>query len=486
MASPMSTTAVSTVAAVILAAGKGTRMKSARPKVLHPVLGKPLVSWSIEAVGGAAVGDVTCVVGHGKDEVVAVLQARHGAGVRTVVQTEQRGTGHAVMVALPSLSPTVTEVLVVCGDTPRLDAARLAELIALRRTENARVALWTTRLPEPRGYGRIVRDGSGAIVAIVEEKDATDAQRHLSEVNPGVYCFDAAFLRQGLPQLTSNNAAGELYLTDLIAVAVKAGAGSVVGLAVDEDITLGINDRVQLAMAEKWARARRVASLRLAGVTVTDEAGVVVDSDVVCGEDTTIAASVALHGTTRVGSRVSIGQGCVITNCTIDDDVVIHPYSVCDGAHVRAGAVVGPFARLRPQADVGEGAHVGNFVELKKTVLGKGSKANHLAYLGDAVIGSGVNVGAGTITCNYDGHGKYQTTLEDDVFVGSNSTLVAPITVGQGAYVAAGSVVTEDVPGDAVAFGRSRQENKLGRAPAVRERNARNAGKPVTSRPRDT
>lgn len=471
------TVAPGSVAAVILAAGKGTRMKSARPKVLHAVLGKPLVSWSVDAVHQAGVVDVICVVGHGKDEVEAVLHARHGDAVRAVVQTEQRGTGHAVQVALPSLSADVAEVLVVCGDTPRLDATRLAALIALRRQRHSLVAMWTTTVSEPRGYGRIVRDDQGAIVAIVEEKDATDAQRRLREVNPGVYCFDAAFLREGLPKLTSNNAAGELYLTDAIALAVERSVGSVVGLDVDEAITLGINDRVQLALAERQARARRVHELRLAGVTILDDAGVVIDSDVSCGEDTTIAASVALHGRTRVGARVSIGQGCVITDCVIDDDVVIHPYSVCDSAHVRSHAVVGPFARLRPAADVGEGAHVGNFVELKKTVLGKGSKANHLAYLGDAVIGAGVNVGAGTITCNYDGHGKYQTTLRDGVFIGSNSTLVAPITIGQHAYIAAGSVVTEDVPADAVAFGRARQENKAGRATVVRERNARKAGK---------
>ena len=463
--------------AIILAAGKGTRMKSARPKVLHAVLGKPLVSWVVDAVVAAGASDVVGVIGHGAEQVSKTLQTRHGTHVTTIVQPEQNGTGHAVLCALPAIADDVDDVLIVCGDTPRVGAEELAALVALRRREGSLLALWTTTLPQPRGYGRIARDGGGRVCAIVEEKDASEAERALTEINPGVYCVDAAFLRRALPKLTANNAAGELYLTDLVAFAVAERADSVSGLVVDVDLTQGINDRVQLAEAEQWARARRARQLRLEGVTIVDDRTVSIDADVVVGTDVTIEPGVALRGKTVIGNDVVIGHGAVITDCRIDDGVVVHAYSVCDKAHVRMNAIVGPFARLRPDADVGVGAHVGNFVELKKTVLGAGSKANHLAYLGDAVIGEGVNVGAGTITCNYDGIGKHQTVLGDGVFVGSNSTLVAPLLVGAGAYVAAGSVITEDVPADALALGRARQTNKDQRAAVVRENNAVRAGK---------
>ncbi|HEY1100414.1 MAG TPA: bifunctional UDP-N-acetylglucosamine diphosphorylase/glucosamine-1-phosphate N-acetyltransferase GlmU [Myxococcota bacterium] len=472
--------AASRLFAILLAAGKGTRMKSALPKVLHPVLGKPLVSWAVDAVVAAGASDVVAVIGHGAGHVASVLKTRHGDRVSTVVQEQQNGTGHAVLCALPAVPADVDDVLIVCGDTPRLGAAELKALVALRRRDAALLALWTTRVETPKGYGRIVRDASqpaGHVVGIVEEKDATEQQRAITEINPGVYCVEAAFLRRALPKLTANNAAGELYLTDLVALAVGERADAIAALDVDVDLTQGINDRVQLSEAEQWARARRARQLRLDGVTIVDERTVTVDSDVVVGIDVTIEPGVALTGKTRIGNNVHIGQGAVITDCVIDDDVVIHPYSVCDKAHVRSKAVVGPFARLRPDADVGEGAHVGNFVELKKTVLGSGSKANHLAYLGDAVIGTGVNVGAGTITCNYDGIGKHQTVLGDDVFVGSNSTLVAPVLVGKGAYIGAASVITENVPADALALGRARQVTKERRAAEIREKNAARAGK---------
>jgi bifunctional UDP-N-acetylglucosamine pyrophosphorylase/glucosamine-1-phosphate N-acetyltransferase len=473
----MHATAAPRLFSVVLAAGKGTRMKSARPKVLHPVLGKPLVDWVIDAVFSAGATDVVGVVGHGAEAVTAELRARYGSRVGTVVQADQRGTGHAVLCALPAIPDDVDDVLIVCGDTPRLGAEQLRALVDQRRTSNALVAMWTTIVSEPRGYGRIARDDAGAVQSIVEEKDATPAQRAITEINPGVYCVQAAFLRASLPKLTPNNAAGELYLTDIIALAVAARAGSVVTCVVDVDLTQGINDRVQLAEAEAWARARRARQLRLDGVTIVNEASTTIEADVVVGTDVTIEPGVSLRGQTIIGNTVTIGQGSVITNCRLDDGVVVHPYSVCDNALVRGNAVVGPFARLRPEADVGVGAHVGNFVELKKTKLGAGSKANHLAYLGDADIGAGVNVGAGTITCNYDGIGKHKTTISDGVFVGSNSTLVAPLAIGEGAYIAAGSVVTDAVPNDAIAFGRARQENKAGRAADLRARNAARAKK---------
>ncbi len=459
------------VVAVVLAAGKGTRMKSRRPKVLHEIAGKPLVSWSVDAVRAAGCSDVVVVVGHGADEVGAVLTRRH-TGVRTAIQSEQRGTGHALLMALPAL-PEAGVVVVVCGDTPRITPVAIGALLQARGT--APMALWTTRLSEPRGYGRIVRDAAGAVSAIVEEKDASDAQRQLQEVNPGVYAFDIAFLRAQLPKLKNDNAAGELYLTDLVRLCTESG-NEVASIDVDDGITLGINDRRQLADAEDWARAEIQGRLLLAGVTLRNRASICVEADVVCGEDVVLEAGVSLRGSTRLGRNVIVGQGAVLTDTLVGDDVVIHSYCVCDRAVVGPSAIVGPFARLRPEADVGEGAHVGNFVELKKTRLGKGSKANHLAYLGDADIGAGVNVGAGTITCNYDGIGKHKTVLRDGVFVGSNATLVAPLVVGKDAYIAAGSVVTDTVPDDAVAFGRARQVNKEGHARAVRDKNAIRVG----------
>jgi len=464
------------IAAIVLAAGKGTRMKGALPKVLHSVLDRPMVSWVIDAVSAAGVGDIVVVIGHGKERVLAHLQSAHPT-VRTVEQKEQKGTGHAVQVALPDVR--ADSVLVVCGDTPRLDAQALRALCAAQRDHKAPVAMWTTTLAVPFGYGRIVRDDDGAVTAIVEEKDASPALRALTEVNPGVYCIDRAFLERALSSLRTDNAAGELYLTDVVAQAAAASStsGGVVAVSVPAEMTLGVNDREHLADACAWARRARVRQLRLGGVSIPDDAGVAIGANVTVGEDTTIAAGVSITGKTTIGARVIVGQGCVINACTIADDVVIHPYSVCDTAAVQQGAIIGPFARLRPEANVGEGAHVGNFVELKKTNLGKGSKANHLAYLGDAVIGAGVNVGAGTITCNYDGHGKHKTTIEDSVFVGSNSTLVAPVVLGEGSYVAAGSVVTDDVSKDAVAFGRARQSEKAGHAKVVRERNKARAGK---------
>jgi bifunctional UDP-N-acetylglucosamine pyrophosphorylase/glucosamine-1-phosphate N-acetyltransferase len=365
---------------------------------------------------------------------------------------------------------------VVCGDTPRIEASALARLVALRADERAAVALWTTHIAPPRGYGRIVRDDAGRVRAIVEEKDASDAQRALTEVNPGVYCFDAVFLRAALPRLSTDNAAGELYLTDVIGLAVADGA-YVATMAVDAAITHGVNDRLQLAEAEAFVGRRIVDDAMRAGVTVHDPGSVVIGPDVVFGTDVDIGPRCIVTGRTRVAEGAALGPGCVVVDSVIDDGAVIHAYSLLQQAHVGRNASVGPFARLRPDADVGDDAHVGNFVELKKTKLGRGSKANHLAYLGDAVIGAGVNVGAGTITCNYDGIGKHVTTIEDGVFVGSNSTLVAPVVLGRDSYVAAGSVVTEAVPGDAVAFGRARQTNKDGRAAVVRANNARRAGK---------
>jgi bifunctional UDP-N-acetylglucosamine pyrophosphorylase / glucosamine-1-phosphate N-acetyltransferase len=460
--------------AVVLAAGKGTRMKSALPKVLHEACGQPLLTWVVDSVHQAGINDVVVVTGHGSDAVRAMLQQRYGARVRTVLQAEQRGTGHAAQMALPAIGDC-DDVLLVYGDTPLLTPASLQRLLQARREQDAAVALWTTTMAQPHGYGRIVREGN-QVVAIAEQRDATPAQQQITEVNPGVYCVRASFLGSALGQLQPQNAQGEYYLTDLIMLA-NAARERVVGVGVDVQETDGINDRVQLAAASKLLRTRIVRHHQRAGVTFVDDENVWVDASVVMGEDVVVEPMVRLQGATRIGANVRLGQGSVLVDTVVGDGVVIKPYSVCEQATVGARSVVGPFTRLRPDAVLDEDAHVGNFVELKKTKLGKGSKANHLAYLGDAVIGAGVNVGAGTITCNYDGVAKHQTTLDDGVFVGSNSTLVAPLHVHERAYVAAGSVITDEVEADALAFGRAKQHNKAGYAAQLRQRQQAAKGK---------
>ena len=471
------------IAAIVLAAGKGTRMKSALPKVLHEAAGKPLLLWPVEAARSVGGNPLVVVIGHGAEQVERLLQDRFagaagkaGGEVGTAMQADQKGTGHAVMQAMPALEGFAGTVLILYGDTPLLTAASLQRLLDDKARAAAPLALWTTTLSDPTGYGRIVRAADGSVDRIVEHKDASPAERTIREVNPGCYAVDASFLRASLPQLSNHNAQGEYYLTDLIALA-RAGGHVVVGVEVDPEETLGVNDRVQLAEVSAVLRRRVQRRAQLAGVTIVDPASTHIDDDVSFGRDVVVEPGVMLRGRTRIGDGVRIGVGCVIQDTVIEAAALVHPYTLCDGATVGSGAIVGPFARLRPDTVLLEGAHVGNFVELKKTRLGRGSKANHLAYLGDSEIGSGVNIGAGTITCNYDGAGKYRTQLGDNVFVGSNSTLVAPIEVQAGAYIAAGSVVTEPVPQDAVAFGRARQSNKEGHAPIVRERNAARAKK---------
>jgi bifunctional UDP-N-acetylglucosamine pyrophosphorylase/glucosamine-1-phosphate N-acetyltransferase len=458
------------VAAVVLAAGKGTRMKSAIPKVLHPACGKPLVAWPVEAVIAAGAAPVVVVTGHGREHVEAALTGRF-PGARMAHQAEQKGTGHAAQVALAALEGFSGTVLIVYGDCPLLTSTSLAALVELRARMGSPVALWTTRLQDPTGYGRIVRGKDGLLERIVEQRDASPSERAVDEINPGVYAVDATFLRAALGKLKANNAQGELYLTDIVALARDEGR-AVPTLEVPAEETLGVNDRAQLAEAATVLRARVVRRAMLDGVSFVDPATAYVDATVRFGIDVLIGPHVTLAGSTTIGEGAQIGAGCVLTDTVVEPGVVMHPYSVCDSAKVGTRAIVGPFSRLRPAAVLEEGAHVGNFVELKKTRLGKGAKANHLAYLGDADIGAGTNIGAGTITCNYDGVGKHVTQIGDDVFIGSNSTLVAPVVVEKRAYVAAGSVVTERVPEDALALGRARQTNKEGYAKKVRDKTA--------------
>jgi bifunctional UDP-N-acetylglucosamine pyrophosphorylase/glucosamine-1-phosphate N-acetyltransferase len=450
------------LAAVVLAAGQGTRMKSATAKVLHELAGKPLAWYAVRAALDAGASPVVVVVGHQAAAVEERLRAElPGAPLRFALQTEQKGTAHAVLAARAALRGVAGPVAILSGDVPLLSAATLRRVVAARGRARAPLALATMALAEPRGYGRVVRDAAGRPSRIVEERDASDAERALQEVNAGLYCADAAFLWRALARVGSANAQGEFYLTDLVAMAARRGRP--VAVEVDPLEASGVNDREELARAGQVLQRRRASALMRAGVTLEAPERFLCDVGVEIAPDTVIEPDVRLRGATRIGPGCRLGQGSVLADAVLATGVTVRPYTVIEGpATVGAGAVLGPFSRLRPGSELGEGVHVGNFVETKKTRLGKGSKANHLAYLGDAVVGAGVNVGAGTITCNYDGEQKHQTRIGDGAFIGSDSILVAPIEIGAGAYVAAGSTVTQPVPPGALALGRAQQVNKEG------------------------
>jgi len=463
------------LAAIVLAAGKGTRMRSQRPKVLHEAAGKPLAWFPIRCALDLGASPVVVVVGHQAEAVEAALSAAlPGEPVRYAVQREQLGTAHAVLSArhvLDAHAPPGARVVILSGDTPLLRPASLDAVLA-GLEGGARLSVGTMRLAAPRGYGRIVRDRGGHPVRVVEERDATPAERAIGEVNAGLYAADAEFLWEALRRVGSDNAQKEYYLPDLVALAA-AGPGGVSTVEVPPGEAAGVNDREELAAASR-AIVRRIASdLMRSGVTLEDPDRFQCDEGVEIGPDTVVEPDVRLRGRTRIGSGCRIGQGSVLSGAEIGDGVEMKPYCVVEDARVGARAIVGPFARLRPGSDIGPEAHVGNFVETKKTRLGKGAKANHLTYLGDADVGAGVNVGAGTITCNYDGEAKHPTRIGDGAFIGSDSILVAPIEIGAGAYVAAGSTLTEPVPPGALALGRARQVNKEGWAERRRAEKAR-------------
>jgi len=453
---------------VILAAGKGTRMKSFRPKVLHTLAGCTLIEHVLRTVDGLRADSVTVVVGHGADDVRSSLKSR--PAVQFAVQSPQLGTGHALLQAESAVAGKSGVVLLLYADVPLLQTATLARLIEHHRGAKAAATVLTMHLPEPYGYGRIVRDPSGRIQRIVEERDASGQERAITEVNSGIYCFDLAPLFESLHQLASDNAQGEYYLTDLVSM-YRQRKLKVETLAIESATELrGVNSRVDLADLSRVLRDRKNQSLMQGGVSLEDPASTFVDADVTIGADTAIGPGVTIEGTTSIGERCRVHAGCRLTNMQVGDDVIVLDHSVLVDSRIDNGARIGPFAHLRPASVVGEGAHVGNFVELKKTTLGRGSKANHLAYLGDSTIGERVNVGAGTITCNYDGVNKNPTIIEDGAFIGSDSQLIAPVRIGAGAYVAAGSSITRDVPADALAVARGRQENKPGWAGRRRER----------------
>ena len=457
--------------AVILAAGLGTRMKSDTVKVLHKVAGRPLVFWPVELARAVGVRRVVAVLGHQLDAVRAALDARYGAGTISVAeQREPKGTGHALQQALPALAdePGEARVLVLSGDVPLLTQGTVEKLLAC----TGPVAVVTMRPPEPRGYGRMVRDEAGKLRRIVEEKDASPEIKAVREVNAGIYAFRLDFLRAHLSGLRADNAQGELYLTDLIARGAEQH-GDVATVEASAFEVAGANDRVDLAALDAVARRQVAERWMRAGVTIVHPESVCIEADVLgIGKDSELGPGVALRGKTKIGAGVRIDVGCVITDSTIDDGALLKPYCIVTESKIGARGQIGPFAHCRPGSDLGEDVHMGNFVETKKTRMGKGSKANHLAYLGDSEIGSKVNVGAGTITCNYDGKNKFVTTIEDGAFIGSDTQLVAPVRVGKGAYVGAGATITKDVPAGALAVSRTPQQNIEGWAEKKAKRDA--------------
>jgi bifunctional UDP-N-acetylglucosamine pyrophosphorylase / glucosamine-1-phosphate N-acetyltransferase len=436
---------------VILAAGEGKRMRSSIPKVLQPLGGRPLLAHVIDTARALEPGAIHVVYGHGGERVRAALAAEP---ISWTLQPERLGTGHALLQVMPQI-PESHVVLVLYGDVPLICRATLAELLA--RAGKQDVALLTMKPATPAGYGRIVRSAAGLVQKIVEEKDASPRQRAIRECNSGVLAAPARSLRKWLGRLKADNSQGEYYLTDVIAMAVKDRVPVRALLAPDATELLGVNDKAQLAALESLCRARRAHELLLAGVTLADPARLDVRGTVTHGSDVFLDVNVVLEGTVALGDRVRIGAGCVIRDSEIAADTEVFPHCVIDGARIGPDCRIGPFARIRPSAALAGEVHVGNFVEVKNSRLGEGSKANHLAYVGDAQVGNHVNIGAGTIVANYDGANKHTTVIEDDVHTGSNSVLVAPITVGAGATIAAGSTVTHSVPGGQLTIARSQQ-----------------------------
>ena len=441
---------------VILAAGQGSRMKSALPKVLHAVAGRPMLHHVIGTAKQLGAETIHTVIGHGADQVKAVTAE---ASVNWVVQSEQLGTGHAVAQALPDL-PDDARVLVLYGDVPLTRVETLQAMVA--ELDDRTLGLLTVTLEDPSGYGRIVRNSDDQVTSIVEQKDASEAQRAIHEVNTGILAVSAKHLKSWLPALSNANAQGEYYLTDIIAMAVEQGLSVSVSQPGDEFEVQGVNNRLQLSELERWYQRREAERLMTEGATLADPARIDVRGELTIGNDILIDVNVIFEGQVMVGSDVSIGPGCVIKDARIADGAQIKAHSIIEGASVGANAQIGPFARLRPGTELAADTKVGNFVETKKAVVGQGSKINHLSYVGDASLGRNVNVGAGTITCNYDGVNKFKTEIGDGVFVGSNTSLVAPVRIAADATIGAGSTITRNVDDGELAVARGRQRNVSG------------------------
>lgn len=460
---------------VVLAAGKGTRMNSALPKVLHRIGGRTLIDQVLQTAAALQPTSVTVVIGHGADAMRAALAHRPA---RLVVQEPQLGTAHALLQTESVLGNRTGTLLLLSGDVPLLETATLRQVVAAHEEAVAAATVLTATVDRPYGYGRIVRAQTGEIARIVEERDASPAERGIREINSGVYAFDLGPLYAALKSIAAQNAQGELYLPDLIAVHRRRKLPVATVTVTDRREIRGINSRTELAEVSAIVRQKKNEELMAAGVTLVDPATTYVEPDVIVGPDTILHPNVYLEGTTQIGSACEIHAGSRIVDSTIGDRVTIKNYTIVTSSIVGSDVELGPFAHFRPGSDVRAGAHIGNFVELKKTVFGEGSKASHLSYLGDATVGAGVIVGAGTITCNYDGVSKHPTIIEDGAFVGSDSQLVAPVRVGRGAYVAAGSSIVEDVPPGALGIARARQNN-------IKDWVARKKGTPVPAGPPD-
>ena len=458
------------VTAVILAAGLGTRMKSRRAKVLHEAGGKTLIEHTVEAALSIAAPEcVFVVVGHQAHQVQSAVASR---GVRFIQQDEQKGTGHAVMIGREQLAALGGLLVIYYGDCPLIPPSLLQALVDHQRNSDAAATLVSAEFEDPTGYGRVIRDSGGHVLAVVEQKAGTPEQLAIREINVGIYCFRADLFWKHVDKIQPNNPAREYYLTDMIEILSHAGHTVDAYRATNPSDLLGINNRIELAAADRVFRERKIRELMLGGVTVEKPETVTVDNAVEIGTDTVIGPFAQILGNTKIGEGCRIGACSIVRNSELADGVEVAPFTMIDASRMAAGAHAGPYSRLRPESEIGPGARVGNFVEVKKSQLGANAKANHLAYLGDSSIGAGVNIGAGTITCNYDGRTKNRTRIGKDVFVGSNSTLVAPVEIGDGAYLAAGSVITEPVPPDALALGRARQVVKEGWARERREKPA--------------
>jgi bifunctional UDP-N-acetylglucosamine pyrophosphorylase / glucosamine-1-phosphate N-acetyltransferase len=446
------------VAIVILAAGKGTRLKSSLAKVLHQAGGRPLIEHVVRACLPLGAKRIVVVIGHQGEKVAEKVQP---LGAQVVVQQPQNGTGHALLVAKRTIGNS-KYVLVLPGDAPLVRTSTLQALIKKHKNGDAAATILTAVLADPAGYGRILRKSGDTVAAIVEESQLSAEQQEINEINSSIYCFTAAKFWPALAKVKPHNKHREIYLTDAFAILSAAGEPVLAEVAADARETLGCNTRMDLADVDRTFRSWKRQQLMENGVTIQLPETVVIDSDVVAGEDTVIEPCVQLLGKTKIGARCVVKTGSVLHDMTLGDGVVVEPHCVMTSSRLDDEVVAGPFARLRPGSHLKRGARIGNFVELKKSVLGEGTKAPHLSYIGDSRVGTKSNIGAGTITCNYDGFAKYPTTIGNRVFVGSNATLVAPVKIGDGGYVAAASVITENVPSDALAIGRGRQVNKPG------------------------